>query len=234
MSLTSVRLPTNLLSKSRLLMCWWPEGCFSVPATTASFQCLLGITPYGLCLHANFDLFTLPLVFSPFTPVSPLYSFFPPSSSLPISSVGCLYVSETKQTESCVTQCSWETRGPQMSTAASSFVGHVLHSPDVSRRLSTLFWFDPVPLWKGSKVGLVSVVEINHIFNIQCIYAEPKRTSSNGLFCLMDQPQNIEFNENFIWEDNKTIKTKFLIRWAFLFQNDTIDWQKKVCRAQLT
>lgn len=151
MSLTSVRLRTNLLSKSRLLMCWWPEGCFSVPVTTASFRCLLGFTLYGLCLHANLDL--LPLVFFPFTPVSPLYSFFPPFSSLPISSVGCLYVSETKQTESCVTQCSWETGGPQMSTAASSFVGHVLHSPDVSRRLSLCSGLTLCPCGRETKWG---------------------------------------------------------------------------------
>lgn len=59
---------------------------------------------YEIYLCANFDLSTFPSVFLPPTLVSLLsVPFLPsPSFSLPISRGGCLSVSETKQTESCV------------------------------------------------------------------------------------------------------------------------------------
>ncbi|KAF3695523.1 hypothetical protein EXN66_Car011199 [Channa argus] len=57
--------------------------------------------------------------------------------------VGCLSVSDTKQTESCVSSLitlhSSETWSSQLSTAVSSFVGHVRYPPVVSRRLLGFF-----------------------------------------------------------------------------------------------
>lgn len=86
---------------------------------------------WALSLCKLWSLYVTISLFPTHSRLTPLLTFLP-FSSLPVSSVGCLYMSETKQTESCVTPCSWETGGPQMSTAASSFVGHVRHSPDIS------------------------------------------------------------------------------------------------------
>lgn len=79
-----------------------------------------------------------------------LSSLFSALSSLPMSPAGCISVSETKQTESCVsglvTPRSWETGSSRRSTAASSFAGHVRHSPDISRRLRSLFLYSELTL----------------------------------------------------------------------------------------
>lgn len=128
-----------------------PAGCLSIPVTAMSFHYLSGImgsvlTLISLLYHQSF---THPLSSDP----SPLFSSLLPS--LPISRVGCLSVSETKQTESCVsgliTPRSWETGSSQTSAAVSSFVGHVRHSPDIPRRLLGFFcvlvW--PCALWKA-------------------------------------------------------------------------------------
>lgn len=97
------------------------------------------------------SVFDLSSVFSSthsgLTPLLPPLPF-PPSSpslshSLPIARVGCLSVSETKQTESCVsgpiTPRSSETGSSQSGAAVSSFAGHVRHSPDICRRLLGFF-----------------------------------------------------------------------------------------------
>ena len=127
-----------------------PAGCWSIPVTATSFQYLPGITLFFMGSVFVLTLISL-LYHQSFShpPSSPLYSSLSSflslslSLSIPISCVGCLSVSETKQTESCVsgliTPRSWETGSSQTSTAVSSFVGHVRHSPDISWRLLGFF-----------------------------------------------------------------------------------------------
>lgn len=140
--------------------------------------------------------------------LTPLLNFLP-FSSLPISSVGCLYVSETKQTESCVTQCSWETGGPEMSTAASSFVGHVRHSPDVSWRLSLCSDLTLCPCGREAKwdwsVWLKSIIFLTYSASMQ----NPRGYLQMSCFVWWTNPKTL----NLIWEHNETIKPKFLTRW---------------------
>lgn len=116
-------------------MCLGPSRVLEHSCTNYVFPISSAI--FMVCLYPYFDLDAISL--------SPVHSFltplltFLPLSSLPISPAGCLSVSETKQTESCVsgpvTPRSWETGSSQTSAAASSFVGHVRHSPDISWRL---------------------------------------------------------------------------------------------------
>lgn len=130
-----------------------PAGCLSLPVTTSVFQ-HLHLPASTFCL---WSLSLSPLrspnqhSFShPATLCLSLPSLFSALSSLPMSPAGCLSVSETKQTESCVsglvTPRSWETGSSQRSTAASSFAGHVRHSPDISRRLRSLFLYSELTL----------------------------------------------------------------------------------------
>lgn len=120
------------------------SSCITLPFVGSVFELTVICT-----LHHQ--SFTHPLLSHPSSLPFPslLSSLFPC-----ISRVGCLSVSETKQTQSCVsgliTPRSWETGSSQTSTAVSSFVGHVQHSPDISRRLLGFFCVlvRPCGLWK--------------------------------------------------------------------------------------